>query len=86
MIGSGHLDAKAWRIQKSSRLYEKDWSCSVAEASKLEKTIVSENASRLRQELDEYYLPTIQFIDQILGRRVDAWRVRATVDVVAESH
>ena len=41
---------------------------------------------RLRQELDEYYLPTIQSIEQILGRRVDAWRVRATVDVVAESH
>jgi hypothetical protein len=41
---------------------------------------------RLRQELDEYYLPTIQSIEQILGRRVDAWRVRATVDVVVESH
>lgn len=29
---------------------------------------------KLRSELDEYYAPTVQHVEQIIGRRIDSWR------------
>jgi hypothetical protein len=38
----------------------------------------------LRRELDEYYAPTIQRIEQILGRRLKVWRNRSQLDSFAD--
>jgi hypothetical protein len=35
----------------------------------------------LRRELDEYYAPTIQRVEQILGRRLEVWRDRSMKDL-----
>jgi hypothetical protein len=35
----------------------------------------------LRQKLDKFYAPIVRRIEQILKRRVQAWRDRATVDI-----
>lgn len=32
----------------------------------------------LRRELDEYYTPTVQQVERVLGRRIEAWRKRST--------
>lgn len=41
----------------------------------------SEMPSALRHELDSYYAPTVQRVEAILGRQVDAWRQQTTVDI-----
>ena len=38
----------------------------------------------LRRELDEHYAPTIQRIEQILGRRLKVWRNRSQLDSFAD--
>ena len=35
----------------------------------------------LRRELDEYYAPTIQRVEQILGRQLEVWRDRSMKDL-----
>jgi len=40
----------------------------------------------LRAELDEYYVPTIRHVEKTVGRCVDAWRSRLTLDISGQAY